>query len=138
MSNTRRAFIKAKKEELREKQRLVDATNSYTKACDAKRDKGLVYYSESFRREIYTRAKLRGFSAQDLEKMAYYLDPDHWNQDEVRRTDGEQIFDAIDLFYKAEQYLNANAPKKPISKKIFDGISSFGGHMDKEDESNDN
>lgn len=138
MGNPRRAFIKAVQEELQVKQTLVDATNAYNQARAAKRDKGLIYYTEQYRKDIYERAKVQGFSAQDLEKMAYYLEPEHWNQDEIFRQVDNQIIDAVDLFFKAEQYLNANIPKKSVCVKIFDAISAFGSHMDKGDERNDN
>lgn len=138
MSSPRSVFIKAVQEELQEKQRLIDATNSYNHARDTKRDKGLVYYNESLRKEIYEQAKLRGFSAQDLEKMSYYLSPEHWNQDEVFQSVDDQIVDAVDLFYKAEQFLNANTQKHSFRVAVFDFVSSLGGHMDKEDELNDN
>lgn len=138
MGNPRRDFYKAREEELREKQRYVDATNAYKQAHAKKGDKGLVYYDEAYRKEIYERAKLSGFSAQDLEKMEYYLAPEHWNQDEIYRSVDDQIIDAIELFYKAEQFLNANTQKKSFGEKVFDAISSFGNHMDKEDETNDN
>lgn len=138
MGNPRRAFIKAVQEEQCEKQHLVDAENAYKQAYSAKRDKGLVYYDEAFRKEIYERVKSLGFSAHDLEKMDYYLAPEHWNQDEIYRSAGDQMIDAVDLFYKAEQYLNANIQKKSLGGKIFDAVSFLGGHVDKEDETNDN
>lgn len=138
MGNPRRAFYKAVEEELQEKQRLVDATNAYRKAHAQKGDKGLVYYGETYRKEIYEQAKLLGFSAQDLEKMAYYLESQHWNQDEIYRTVDDQMIDAVDLFYKAEQFLNYNAQKKTLGEKLYNIIASLGDHMDKEDEANDN
>ena len=138
MGNPRSAFLKAVQEELQERQNLVDATNTYNQARKAKRDKGIIYYNEGFRKEIYEKAKAQGFSAQDLEKMSYYLTPEHWNQDEVFRSADDITIDAVDLFYKAEQFLNANAPKKSLGEKIIDVISAFGGHMDREDETNDN
>lgn len=138
MGNPRRDFYKAREEDLRERQRFVDATNAYNRAHAKKGDKGLVYYDESYRKEIYERAKILGFSAQELEKMEYYLAPEHWNQDEVYRSVDDQIIDATELFYKAEQFLNANTKKKSLGEKVFDAISSFGDHMDKEDETNDN
>ena len=138
MGNPRRDFYKAVQEESQEKQKLVDATNAYKQAHDKKGDKGLIYFNETHRREIYFQAKSLGFSAQDLEKMAYYLEPDHWNQDEIYKSIGDQLIDAIDLFYKAEQFLNANAQKKSMREKLFDAVAALGGHMDKEDENNDN
>lgn len=138
MGNPRRDFYKAVQEELEEKQRFVDAANAYQQARSKKGNKGLVYYGETRRKEIYSQAKSLGFSAQDLEKMDYYLDPEHWNQDEIYRPVGDQIVDAIELFYKAEQYLNTNAQKKTLGEKLFDAIASLGDHMDKEGETNDN
>ena len=138
MGNPRRDFYKAREEDLRVRQRFVDATNAYNRAHAKKGDKGLVYYDESYRREIYGRAKILGFSAQDLEKMEYYLAPEHWNQDEVYRSVDDQIIGGTELFYKAEQFLYANTKKKSLGAKVFDAISSFGDHMDKEDETNDN
>lgn len=89
-------------------------------------------------KESTNRQKKRGFSAQELEKMEYYLAPEHWNQDEVFRSIDDQIIDATELFYKAEQFLNANTQKKSLGGRVFDAISSFGNHMDKEDDTNDN
>lgn len=109
-----------------------------TRLTQKKGDKGLVYYDESCRKGIYEQAKKRGFSAQELEKMEYYLAPEHWNQDEVFRSIDDQIIDATELFYKAEQFLNANTQKKSLGGRVFDAISSFGNHMDKEDDTNDN
>ena len=138
MRNPRRAFYKAVEEELREKQWLVDATNAYQKARAQKGDKGLIYYADDYRKEIYEQAKSLGFSPQDLEKMAYYLESEHWNQDEVYRSVDDQIIDAVELFYKAEQFLNVNAKKKTWIVKIYDVIASLGNHMDEEDDTNDN
>ena len=138
MGNPRRAFYKAVEEELKEKQRLVDATNAYQKAQAKKGDKGLVYYTDDYRKEIYEQAKSLGFSPQDLEKMAYYLEAEHWNQDEIYRSVDDQIIDAVDLFYKAEQFLNNNVQKKTWGAKIYDAIASLGDHIDKEDDPNDN
>lgn len=138
MGNPRRDFYKAREEELRERQWVVDATNAYNQAHAKKGDKGLVYYDEFNRKDIYDRAKILGFSAQELEKMEYYLAPEHWNQDEVYRSVDDQIIDATELFYKAEQFLNANSKKKSLGEKVFDVISSIGNHIDKEDETNDN
>lgn len=138
MGNSRRDFYKAVREELEEKQRYVDAANAYQQARTKKANKGLVYYGEMKRKEIYNQAKSLGFSAQDLEKMAYYLEPEHWNQDEIYHSVGDQIVDAIELFYKAEQYLNTNAQKKTLGEKLFDAIAFLGDHMYKEDETNDN
>lgn len=138
MRNPRRAFYKAVEEELREKQWLVDATNAYQKARAQKGDKGLIYYADDYRKEIYEQAKSLGFSPQDLEKMAYYLESEHWNQDEIYRSVDDQIIDAVELFYKAEQFLNVNAKKKTWIVKIYDVIASLGNHMDEEDDTNDN
>lgn len=138
MGNPRHDFYKAREEVLRQRQRFVDATNAYNQAHAKKGDKGLVYYDESCRKGIYEQAKKRGFSAQELEKMEYYLAPEHWNQDEVFRSIDDQIIDATELFYKAEQFLNANTQKKSLGGRVFDAISSFGNHMDKEDDTNDN
>lgn len=138
MGNPRRAFYKAVEEELREKQWLVDATNAYQKARAQKDDKGLIYYADDYRKEIYEQAKSLGFSPQDLEKMAYYLESEHWNQDEIYRSVDDQIIDAVELFYKAEQFLNVNAKKKTWIVKIYDVIASLGNHMDEEDDTNDN
>lgn len=138
MGNLQRAFYKAVEEKSQEKQRLVDATNAYQKAHAQKSDKGLVYYTDDYRKEIYEQAKSLGFSPQDLEKMAYYLDSEHWNQDEIRRAVNDQIIDAIDLFYKAEQFLNDNAQRKSWSVRLYDALASLGNHIDKEDNTNDN
>lgn len=138
MGNPRRAFYKAVEEELREKQRLVDATNAYQKARAQKGDKGLIYYADDYRKEIYEQAKSLGFSPQDLEKMAYYLESEHWNQDEIYRSVDDQIIDAVELFYKAEQFLNVNAKKKTWIVKVYGMIASLGNHMDEEDDTNDN
>lgn len=139
MGNARKAFIKAVKKELQAKTQLIDATNIYQQAHTQKGDKGLIYYTEEYRKEIYEQAKLMGFSAQDLEKMSYYLVPEHWNQDEIYRSDDDQLIDAVDLFYKAEQYLNANIQKKTLGKKVFDVVSAIGNHLDGgEEETNDN
>lgn len=141
MRNPRRAFYKAADEERQEKQRLANATNAYKKAHAKKTDKGLVYYTEDQRRGIYEQAKSLGFSAQDLEKMEYYLEPEHWNQDEICRTENGSTIDAVDLFYKAEQFLNDNVQEKPLRGKIFDVIAFFGNDVndiDEEEELNDN
>lgn len=138
MGNPRRDFYKAREDELREKQRFVDATNAYKQAHAKKGNKGLVYYCESYRKEIYERAKALGFSSQDLRQMEYYLSPEHWNQDEVYRSVDDQIIDATELFFKAELFLNGNATKKSLASKVFDAISSLGDHMDKEVDTNDN
>lgn len=100
MGNPRHDFYKAREEDLRQRQRFVDATNAYNQAHAKKGDKGLVYYDESCRKGIYEQAKKRGFSAQELEKMEYYLAPEHWNQDEVFRSIDDQIIDATELFTK--------------------------------------
>jgi hypothetical protein len=138
MANKRKDLRKAIKKEKRERQRLFDLTNGYKQVFASKRDKGLAYYSEASRKEIYEQAKSSGFSPEDLVKMAYYLGPEHWNQDEICCSVDEQIVDAVDLFYKAEEFLNANTQKKSWGAKAYDAIVSLGEHFDKEDETNDN
>lgn len=138
MGNPRRAFYKAAKKERQKKQRLANVTNAYNKAHAKKTDKGLVYYTEDQRKGIYEQARSLGFSPQDLEKMAYYLEPEHWNQDEICRTENGSTIDAVDLFYKAEQFLNDNAQKKPLRGKLFDAIAFLGNDIDEEEELNDN
>lgn len=138
MGNLHREFYKAAQEEDRGRKQLANITNLYEQAYTKKRDKGIMYYNETLRREIYDRAKTFGFSAQDLEKMAYYLGPDHWNQDEICRTVGDKIVDAVDLFYKAEQFLNNNGQKKSGKDAFINAISTLGGHIFKEEDTNDN
>lgn len=138
MGNLHREFYKAAQEEDRGRKQLANITNLYEQAYTKKRDKGIMYYNETLRREIYDRAKTFGFSAQDLEKMEYYLGPDHWNQDEICRTVGDKIVDAVDLFYKAEQFLNNNGQKKSGKDAFINAISTLGGHIFKEEDTNDN
>lgn len=138
MGNPYREFYKAVQEERQCKKKLADVTNECNQAYAKKRDKGIIYYNEFRRKEIYDRAKAFGFSAQDLEKMAYYLGPDHWNQDEICRSVGDQIVDAVDLFLKAEQFLNDNVQKKRMRDVFFDTVSALGNHVSKEEDINDN
>ena len=138
MGVSRRSFIKAVKEESRKRVRLTDAANSYKQAFNRKRDKGIAYYDEAYRKKIYDSAILSGFSPEDLEKMAYYLEPDHWNQDEVYRSVGDEIIDAISLFYNAETFLNANMQVKPLGAKMYDTVASIGDHLDEGGTTNDN
>ena len=44
MGNPRHDFYKAREEDLRQRQRFVDATNAYNQAHAKKGDKGLVYW----------------------------------------------------------------------------------------------
>lgn len=138
MGNPYREFYKAVQEEKRSKKQLTNVTNEYKQAYAKKRDKGIIYYNETRRKEIYDRAKAFGFSTEDLDKMAYYLGPDHWNQDEICRSVGDQIVDAVDLFLKAEQFLNDNVQKKCMRDVFFDSVSALGNHIFKEGDINDN
>lgn len=61
MGNPRHDFYKAREEDLRQRQRFVDATNAYNQAHAKKGDKGLVYYDESCQKESTNRQKNGAF-----------------------------------------------------------------------------
>ncbi len=131
MSKIQKDFGKIVKSEDALVQQIVDTENELRKLNNnlnevriQKVDKGLQYYSKEKREEIIKKANSLGFSAQDISTMQRFEGNDHWNQDEV-------VIDIIDLFYKAEQFIDNNEYKSPLIVRIIEHLGDLSNNEDK-------
>lgn len=138
MRSRNRKYTNSSEKLQKKRQRYLAYINDLEKAYEERRDLGIACFNDQRRVEIYNDAKEMGFAPSDLEMMKHYLEPEHWNQDEIDKSRNEFQYDAIDLFEKAEKFVDANANPKPFLKSLFDKISLIGAYLDEKEEDNDN
>lgn len=139
MNQAKKDFLKYKKAEEKQEQVVLDLQEKLNAAqlklnqikAD-KRDKGLQYYTLERRKDIVTRAQRCGFSAEDIEKMTYYLDDAHWNQDEVDKDGG-----ILETYQSAEEFLEKNEHSPSVFENFFSALGTIPSE-DERGEQNDN
>ena len=130
MSKIQKDFGKIVKSEAALVQQIVDKQNELRKLNNdldevriQKVDKGLQYYSKEKREEVIKKANSLGFSAKDIGMMRNFEGNSHWNQDEV-------AINIIDLFCKAEQFIDNNEYKSPLIVRIIEHLGDLSNNED--------